>query len=674
MKKGILFFGVLIFILSLHAYAVPQFINFQGRLVSSDATPITDPTLITFKLYDVPTGGTAIGNQIDKTIYPDNNGTFSTTLEFDPSYFNENDRWIEIEIGMETLSPRSRIASVPYAYRAITAESLAGGIPMGPTGPTGPQGTTGPTGPQGLTGAMGPTGPQGTTGPTGPQGLTGVMGPTGHLGTTGPTGPIGGSSTQFLYNNSGAVGGANVYYVGGNVGIGTKEGINSKLTFADHTTAAGGILFGTDTNLYRATGDYGPLLKTDNSFEIGGARVGFINGARIFVNGVQHGYITGGDFTWGENTNDHFCTYIIKGYAGSTGNMGLDIQTATGGNIVQLHPLGTQFNCDVYSGPSYDLGKYNNQWGHLHIGCSNYDTSPGIYFYDIGAAPSPGSEKARMYLDKTDSFKFKLTGDLYLNNNLLGKGDGSSALGSSANKFAKLYLANGDNTSGIQWSDVNLYRSASNELKTDDNLIVAGNVGIGTTDPTGKLQVTTLEGALPSIFVSTKEGNVGIGTTAPGYQLHVAGDINYTSGLYQNGTRGIPTDDIRNDAVTGIKTTDLLYDVHRQNDTTDSAVTDQTVRKGWGFKQGLAFPGMIENVSFGITFDDLPIVVAAFHGMAYSSPDSLDDFTASDDIFVNVGPVSTTGFTINFWTRAGDNFSTSRWYAYTWIAIGTKAK
>jgi hypothetical protein len=244
MKKGILIIGALIFIVSFHVYAVPQFINFQGRLVSSDATPITEPTLITFKLYDVPTGGTAIGNQIDKTIYPDNNGTFSTTLEFNSSYFNENDRWLEIEIGMETLSPRSRIASVPYAYRAITAESLAGGIPVGPTGPTGPQGITGPTGPQGLTGVMGPTGPQGTTGPTGPQGLTGVMGPTGSQGTTGPTGPqgltgvmgptgsqgttgptgpIGGSSTQFLYNNSGAVGGADVYYVGSNVGIGTSN-------------------------------------------------------------------------------------------------------------------------------------------------------------------------------------------------------------------------------------------------------------------------------------------------------------------------------------------------------------------------------------------------------------------------------------------------------------------
>jgi hypothetical protein len=234
MKKGILIVVAMILVFSMHAYAVPQFINFQGRLVSSDATPITEPTLITFKLYDVPTGGTAIGNQIDKTINPDNNGTFSTTLEFNSSYFNENDRWLEVQVqGDLAMTPRQRISAVPYAYRAVTAETLSGvgstkgdilvrgasgwtnmapgdaGLYLksqgfendltwesesGPMGPTGPQGTTGPTGPQGLTGVMGPTGPQGTTGPTGPQGLTGAtgpIGPTGSQGTTGPTGPQG---------------------------------------------------------------------------------------------------------------------------------------------------------------------------------------------------------------------------------------------------------------------------------------------------------------------------------------------------------------------------------------------------------------------------------------------------------------------------------------------------
>lgn len=52
----------------------------------------------------------------------------------------------------------------------------------------------------------------------------------------------------------------------GNVGIGTTTNINSKLTFAESTTAAGGILFGTDVNLYRSAAN---VLKTDDTFNIG---------------------------------------------------------------------------------------------------------------------------------------------------------------------------------------------------------------------------------------------------------------------------------------------------------------------------------------------------------------------------------------------------------------------
>ena len=49
-----------------------------------------------------------------------------------------------------------------------------------------------------------------------------------------------------------------------NIGIGGAiTNINSKLTFVAATTAAGGILFGTDTNLYRSAAD---TLKTDDSF------------------------------------------------------------------------------------------------------------------------------------------------------------------------------------------------------------------------------------------------------------------------------------------------------------------------------------------------------------------------------------------------------------------------
>ena len=282
MKKGLFIFCAMVILFSLHAYAIPQQINFQGRLVSSDATPITEPTDVTFRLFPSESDP---GGQIaedSKNITPDKTGAFSVLLSFEASAFNGDDRWLEVVVENQQLSPRSKIASVPYAYRAVTAETLSSvgsskgdilvrdasgwtnlaagdaGLYLksngsgdltwesesGPQGVTGPQGTTGPTGPQGLTGAtgpqgitgptgpqgttgpqgltgvMGPTGPQGTTGPTGTQGLTGVMGPTGPQGLTGATGPTGPIWTTWPNSVSMEMAGKDIRNIG-SIGIGT---------------------------------------------------------------------------------------------------------------------------------------------------------------------------------------------------------------------------------------------------------------------------------------------------------------------------------------------------------------------------------------------------------------------------------------------------------------------
>ncbi|MEK7075370.1 MAG: collagen-like protein, partial [Patescibacteria group bacterium] len=63
-------------------------------------------------------------------------------------------------------------------------------------------------------------------------------------------------ATKFLINDQ------------GNIGLGIVSGLNSKLNFAAGTTASGGILFGSDTNLYRSAPD---TLKTDDNFIFGGS-------------------------------------------------------------------------------------------------------------------------------------------------------------------------------------------------------------------------------------------------------------------------------------------------------------------------------------------------------------------------------------------------------------------
>ncbi len=53
----------------------------------------------------------------------------------------------------------------------------------------------------------------------------------------------------------------------GNLGLGLSTGIDARLTLAESTVASGGILFGTDTNLYRSAAN---TLKTDGALTIAG--------------------------------------------------------------------------------------------------------------------------------------------------------------------------------------------------------------------------------------------------------------------------------------------------------------------------------------------------------------------------------------------------------------------
>ena len=77
----------------------------------------------------------------------------------------------------------------------------------------------------------------------------------------------------------------------GNIGIGLASGIDSKLTFAADTVAAGGILFGADTNLYRSAAN---ILQTDDTLVVavgGGGK----NELQITSTAANTGITIGGD-------------------------------------------------------------------------------------------------------------------------------------------------------------------------------------------------------------------------------------------------------------------------------------------------------------------------------------------------------------------------------------------
>jgi hypothetical protein len=104
---------------------VPEFMNYQGLLRDSIGSPVTDGSYtLTFRLYDVETGGTALwteGQTVDVAggILNVKLGKVTplTGLEFDVPY------WLGITVEDESeLTPRVELATVPYAGHAAYAD------------------------------------------------------------------------------------------------------------------------------------------------------------------------------------------------------------------------------------------------------------------------------------------------------------------------------------------------------------------------------------------------------------------------------------------------------------------------------------------------------------------------------------------------------------------------
>ena len=111
-----------LFILTTPIHAMPPLIDFQGKLADSNNVPQTGVFNITFSMFNQSTGGTLLWKE--NKLVSASNGLFSTflgsvnaiNLSFNADYF------VEINISGETVMPRYRVATVPYAFRANISE------------------------------------------------------------------------------------------------------------------------------------------------------------------------------------------------------------------------------------------------------------------------------------------------------------------------------------------------------------------------------------------------------------------------------------------------------------------------------------------------------------------------------------------------------------------------
>lgn len=107
---------------------VPDVLGYQGRLLKVDGAPEAGVVGVTFRVYDAATAGAALWAETQQVALSD--GFYVVHLgsvtAFPAGVWSGTDRWLELEAGGATLTPRQRIGSVAYALVAGDAQKLGG--------------------------------------------------------------------------------------------------------------------------------------------------------------------------------------------------------------------------------------------------------------------------------------------------------------------------------------------------------------------------------------------------------------------------------------------------------------------------------------------------------------------------------------------------------------------
>ncbi len=103
------------------AQSVPGTINYQGRLMDSAGNPVTGMSVpVEFSLYNSDAGGARLWSETK--LVEVESGLFSVVLgdsvTMVPSVFNGSTVFMELVVGGDTMTPRQRLTSVPYAFKA----------------------------------------------------------------------------------------------------------------------------------------------------------------------------------------------------------------------------------------------------------------------------------------------------------------------------------------------------------------------------------------------------------------------------------------------------------------------------------------------------------------------------------------------------------------------------
>ncbi|HXM60715.1 MAG TPA: tail fiber domain-containing protein [Terriglobales bacterium] len=111
---------------------VPPLVKFSGVLTDVNSKAMTGTVGVTFSLYNEAQGGTALWVET-QNVTPDKAGHYSvmlgsTTTEGIPAslFASGEARWLGVQAQGQTEQPRTLLMSVPYALKALDAETVGG--------------------------------------------------------------------------------------------------------------------------------------------------------------------------------------------------------------------------------------------------------------------------------------------------------------------------------------------------------------------------------------------------------------------------------------------------------------------------------------------------------------------------------------------------------------------
>ncbi|NIV36875.1 MAG: hypothetical protein GWN58_47810, partial [Anaerolineae bacterium] len=110
---------------------------YQGRLTDGSGNPLANTSVeVTFRLYDVAAGGTALDSTV-VTVDTDGNGLFNEELDFNNSpLFNGDALYLGLQVSGEAseMTPRQYLRPVPYALGIRPGAVIKGSIALGDLG------------------------------------------------------------------------------------------------------------------------------------------------------------------------------------------------------------------------------------------------------------------------------------------------------------------------------------------------------------------------------------------------------------------------------------------------------------------------------------------------------------------------------------------------------------